>query len=316
MWHRLFRKATYLGPRGLPTAVVSGIDIALWDIKGKVTGRPVYDLLGGKVRDSVALYANGWFATLDGHRACATPEDYAAAAQRVVARGHVAIKLDPFHEMVPYHTGYLGGQLTAAGEAFGVACVAAIREAVGRRSTSSSTPTATTTYRRPSASPGGSSPTGSAGSRSRRRRRAWRRFGPCVSRSRGPSAWGTALHAVGLPAVLAGRLTDYVMPDVVWTGGISELMRIAALAETYHVPVTPHNAMGPLQVIAGAHAMLAVPNFYRLEHNVANVPWYDRCLDRPLDLRGDRLHLSQRPGLGVELDPAFLQAHRARGWPA
>ena len=95
--------------------------------------------------------------------------------------------------------------------------------------------------------------------------------------------------------VLAGRLADYLMPDVVWTGGISEMMRIAALAETYHVPVTPHNAMGPLQVVAGAHAMLAVPNFYRLEHNVANVPWYNRCLDRPLDLRGDRLHLSAGP---------------------
>src|SRR5262245_29976907 len=131
MWHRLFRKAAYLGPRGLPTAVVSGIDIALWDIKGKVTGRPVYDLLGGRVRDSVPLYANGWFAALDGHPASATPEGYAAAARRVVARGHVAIKLDPFHEMVSHHTGYLSGQITSAGEEFGVACVAAIREAVG-----------------------------------------------------------------------------------------------------------------------------------------------------------------------------------------
>ena len=73
--------------------------------------------------------------------------------------------------------------------------------------------------------------------------------------------------------------------------------------------------MGPLQVVAGAHAMLAVPNFYRLEHNAANVPWYNRCLDRPLDLHGDRLRLSPSPGLGVELDPAFLEGHRARGWP-
>jgi galactonate dehydratase len=115
--------------------------------------------------------------------------------------------------------------------------------------------------------------------------------------------------------VLAERLADYLMPDVVWTGGVTEVMRIAALAETHHVPVTPHNAMGPLQVVAGAHAMLAVPNFYRLEHNVANVPWYDGCLDSPLDLRGDQLHMAPRPGLGVELDPAYLRAHRARGWP-
>src|SRR5579859_5201835 len=76
IWHRLYRKATYLGPRGLPTAIISGIDIALWDIKGKSLGRPIYDLLGGPMRDSIRLYANGWFS------GCWTPEQYAEAAQR------------------------------------------------------------------------------------------------------------------------------------------------------------------------------------------------------------------------------------------
>jgi L-alanine-DL-glutamate epimerase-like enolase superfamily enzyme len=64
MWHRIFRKAAYPGPRGLPTAVVSCLDIALWDIKGKVTGRPIYDLFGGKVRPSIPISANGWFSRL------------------------------------------------------------------------------------------------------------------------------------------------------------------------------------------------------------------------------------------------------------
>jgi galactonate dehydratase len=317
MWHRLFRKATYLGPRGLPTAVVSGIDIALWDIKGKVAGQPVYDLLGGKVRDSVPLYANGWFAALDGQPACATPEDYAAAARRIVGRGHRAVKLDPFHEMVPYHTGYLAGQISAAGEAFGVACVAAIRDAVGPEVEilidahgHYNVPTAVRLARRLEPYRIGwlEEPTPPESLEALRAVREQVSVPICVG-ERLYTRWDF------LP-VLAGRLADYLMPDVVWTGGISEVMRIAALAETYHVPVTPHNAMGPLQIVAGAHAMLAVPNFYRLEHNVANVPWYDACLDRPLDLRGDRLHLSQRPGLGVELDPGFLRAHRARGWPS
>ena len=100
LWHTLFRKAAYLGPRGLPTAIISGIDIALWDIKGKALNRPVYDLLGGSVRPAVPLYANAWFP------GCETPEQYAEAARRVVATGHTAIKLDPFLEMRPLHTAY------------------------------------------------------------------------------------------------------------------------------------------------------------------------------------------------------------------
>jgi galactonate dehydratase len=314
MWHRLFRKAAYLGPRGLPTAVVSGIDIALWDIKGKVAGRPVYDLLGGRVRDSVPLYANGWFAATDGHPACVTPDDYAGAARRVVARGHTAIKLDPFHEMVPYHTGYLAGQVSPAGEELGIACVAAVREAVGHgvevlidAHGHYNVPTAVRLARRLEPYRIGwlEEPTPPESLDALRAVREQVSV-PISVGERLYTRWDFA-------PVLAGRLADYLMPDVVWTGGISEVMRIAALAETYHVPISPHNAMGPLQVVAGAHAMLAVPNFYRLEHNVSNVSWYNRCLDRPLDLRGDQLHVSPSPGLGVDLDPDFLRAHRAAG---
>jgi len=110
------------------------------------------------------------------------------------------------------------------------------------------------------------------------------------------------------------RLADYVMPDVVWTGGISELLRIASLAEVYHVPVSPHNAMGPLQVLAGAHAMMTIPNFYRLEHSLASIPSYQACLTRPLLLDGESLILPDRPGLGHDLDLDFVRGHLVRGW--
>ena len=66
--------------------------------------------------------------------------------------------------------------------------------------------------------------------------------------------------------------------------------------------------MGPLQLLAGAHTMMTVPNLYRLEHNVANQGKYNTFIDHKLDFRGDQLYLSERPGLGVDLDAELLKA--------
>ena len=65
--------------------------------------------------------------------------------------------------------------------------------------------------------------------------------------------------------ILENHLTDYLMPDVTWTGGISELKKIATLAEAFYIPISPHDASGPINVVAGAHVMMSTPNFYRLE---------------------------------------------------
>lgn len=309
LWHRLYRKATYLGPRGLPTAVISGIDIALWDIKGKALGRPVYDLLGGPMRDSIRLYANGWFP------GCSTPEQYAEAAKRTVAAGHTALKCDPFLEMLPYHTGYVTGQISPAGEEQGVAIVAAMREAVGP--SVEILVDAHGHYNVPTAV--------RIAKRLEPYRIGW--FEEPVP-PESPQALRAVREQVHVPICVGERLytrqdflpifehllADYVMPDVVWTGGISELLRIASLAEVYHVPVSPHNAMGPLQVLAGAHAMLTIPNFYRLEHSVASIPSYQACLTQPLLFEGESLELSVRPGLGHDLALDFLRGHLVKGW--
>ena len=81
LWHKLYRRYTYMGSRGLPTSAISGIDIALWDIKGKALGKPIYDLLGGSFRDEVRLYANGYFA------GCTTPESMARRRRGLRSRG-------------------------------------------------------------------------------------------------------------------------------------------------------------------------------------------------------------------------------------
>ena len=87
--------------------------MALWDIKGKATGRPVFDLLGGKFRNPVRLYANGWF------RGARTPDEYAAAAKAMVALGNTASEHDPFQEMQPFHSMYQDGQISHEGEQLG-----------------------------------------------------------------------------------------------------------------------------------------------------------------------------------------------------
>ena len=98
--------------------------------------------------------------------------------------------------------------------------------------------------------------------------------------------------------VLEQRLADFIMPDVTWTGGISELKKIATLAEAYYVPVSPHDASGPINVLAGAHVMLTVPNFYRLETTRSRMDFYNAFIDTPLDVRQGHLHVPEKPGLG------------------
>ena len=114
--------------------------------------------------------------------------------------------------------------------------------------------------------------------------------------------------------VLQNRLADYLMPDVCWTGGISELKKISSMAETYYIPISPHDAAGPIQIMAGAQTMMTVPNFYRLEMVSRWLPAYSLAIDPPLDIRSGVLYPSDRPGLGVDLKMDYIQAHIDPGW--
>jgi galactonate dehydratase len=106
--------------------------------------------------------------------------------------------------------------------------------------------------------------------------------------------------------ILDGQLANYLMPDVIRTGGISELKKISTMAEAYYVPVAPHDATGPVTMIAGAQVMMTVPNFYRLEIAYSELPLYNEALTPPLDVRGGYFYVSDRPGLGHDLNPAYL----------
>src|SRR5262245_15613607 len=299
-----------MGTRGATTCVVSGIDIALWDIRGQALGLPIYDLLGGPVRQEISLYTHFPYRP--------EPEEAAAEALVPVRAGYAAIKTDPFfEEMGGKGTAYLDGQISARGEQRGVDIVAAIREAVGPEvevlidaHALYNVPTAVRLAQRlaPYSITWFEEPVPPESYHALRQVRDQVPTRLCV---------GERLHTrFEFVPVFEHRLADFVMPDVTWTGGITELKKIATMAEAYYVPVSPHDASGPIHVLAGAHVMLTVPNFYKLETTRSRMDFYDAFIDTPLDVRDGHLHVPDRPGLGLNLNLDFLRAHAEPGWGA
>ena len=300
-WNKVFRAFTYMGTRGAVSNVVSAIDIALWDIRGKQLGLPIYELLGGPVRDSIALYThpNGGTA----------PEEIAGHCKAIAETGHTALKTDPFPLCPEEARGYLSGQMDAAGEQHGVDVIAAIREAVGpdveilidchgRFDVATAIRLA-----------GRLAPYNIGWFEEPVPVESYHALRQVRSNVSVPICVGERLHTrYEFVPILEGELADYLMPDVTWTGGISELKKISTMAEAYYVPVSPHDASGPINVLAGAHVMMTVPNFYKLETMRAKLNAYDVLMDHPLDIREGHLYLSNRPGLGIEMDVEYLRS--------
>ena len=125
-----------------------------------------------------------------------------------------------------------------------------------------------------------------------------------------PISWGERGHTKwDFVPILENKLADYIMPDVTWTGGITELKKISALCEAYYIPVSPHDAAGPINVVAGAHVMMTVPNFYKLETSEWNLNKYSPLIDVPLDNSNGSLKLPNKPGLGYEMNREYLEAN-------
>ena len=128
LWHRTFRAFTYMGSRGAASHVVSGVDIALWDLVGKVRNAPVYELLGGPVRDDILIY------THPDQSKFTSKEGVIEEIRKIVDSGHTGIKFDPFphYEGTSGHAhGYLDGQLSKKGEREAAELTALIRETAG-----------------------------------------------------------------------------------------------------------------------------------------------------------------------------------------
>ena len=308
IWQQVYRRFGTLGSRGLATTVCSGLDMALWDIKGKATGRTVYDLLGGPVRETVPIYSHvNYIDDID--RA-------AADAKAQVAEGYQALKLDPFSpEMGKKHRRYIDGKISPAGVNYAEKLMGAVRDAIGPDTElmidahgNFDVPTAIMLC-----------------NRMLQFDLTWFEE-PCQPDS--DDALRQVHENTAMPLcvgerkytrfdflpVLRDHLVNYIMPDICWTGGITELKKIAILAESFYVPVSPHDASGPLNVLCGAQTMITVPNCYRVEMSKHSIENYNKCLATPLDIKNGVLTLPKKPGLGVELNLDFIKGHPDPEW--
>jgi len=308
VWTKLYRDLNWVGQAGPVLSAISAIDIALWDIAGKRAGMPIYEMLGGAYRHQIKLYANYWFLG-DG-----TAQDYARQACVMKARGFSACKMDPFA-----HTNYWYGEdlsanlgLTEEQKRLALERLLAVQEALGP-----DFPIAIETHAILSA------PT--AVEMAHRIKDAginclWYEepagpeFPDVIAEIKRqiqlPVCVGERLHSRFMcRPILERHAADILMPDITRCGGISEMRKIANLAECFNVPIAPHNPNGPISTIAAAHVMASVPNFFLQEYMFTDVAWRDTVLDKPLPVRDGIFHLGSEPGLGFDLVEEELEHH-------
>lgn len=309
IWTMLYRDLNWIGPYGASLCGISGLDMALLDLKGKVLGVPCYELLGGAYRKEILLYANYWFVG-----GAHSPEDYAKQALTVKKAGFTGLKFDPFA-----HTNYFYGEnlstnlaLTPAEQDRAYDVSKAVRDAVGpefeimietHAMLNTQVLLAMAERLKPLRMTWYEEPVGPENAETLTAIR--NRLDPAI-----PICVGERHYTRhGFRPVLEKHLCDVIMPDVTRCGGPSELKRIATMAEAFNTPVAPHNPNGPLSTLASAHVCASIPNFFRQEIMFTDVPWRDETIDRPLDIQNGHLVLSDRPGLGVDLVETVMEAH-------
>ena len=294
-WHDIYRDAYWRGGAVLMSAL-SAVEMALWDILGKSLGVPVYQLLGGRANDKVRIYVNGWFS------GAKKPEEFAACAKAAMERGVTALKWDPFGKA--YLT-LSGAELDNA-----LACVAAVREAVGNR-----VDLLIEGHGRFDV------PTGIRIAKELEQfRPLWfeepvppdnlEALKAVRDKSPVPISAGERLYTLkSFKDLFEMRAADYIQPDISHAGGIMELKKIAAVADTYYIPFAPHNPSGPVANAATLQLAACCPNFNILEIMYSDVTWRADVTDEDLHYEDGYIIIPDKPGLGIELNEEACLAH-------
>lgn len=285
--------------RGLARSAVSALEHCLWDLIGKATGQPVYQLLGGALRDRIELYAN-----INRSSDPRTPEGFAYMAKRAIDVGFSAIKLAPFDEMPKQPSDDAD---TREGARHGLACAQAVRDAIG-----SQNKLMIDVHSRFTVQQGLAllpqferldlywleEVTAEAGLAD---------LATIKRAARMKTAGGEAMFGMeAFYRYVQAQVADILMPDVKLCGGILELKKISAIAEAAGLLVSPHGPASPVGDLAAAHVMATVPNFTMLEHAFGEVPWRAELLSPAEDVADGAQRLSSRPGFGAELNDKIL----------
>ncbi len=282
LWYRMYSAMRERGHQtGFYPDALAAVDIALWDIKGKATGLPVYKLLGGAFRDRVPVY-NGVSAT--------TPAEAAAEAKSHAEAGYGGVKL------------HIRGSVPETAEV-----AEAVRDAVGP---GVKIMVDVHTYHSVSSAI-------ALGRRLEAIDATWLEsplvpedIGGLVELSRAldvpvaSSEWTRTRW--DLREAFERRALDIVMPDIGRTG-LTEGMAIATLADTYNIPVAPHIGGGGIfSIIASIHYSAAIPNFFIMEHNRHAYPLRGRIAIGQPEVVDGAFPLPDRPGLGIEISDETL----------
>ena len=294
-WLNMFRLSDHAGYGGAELRAISAIDMALWDIKGQAAGVPVYELLGGAVRKKIRVYATG-----------APFVGAGDLARELIDDGMIAMKMGPTISVAtPSEGQYLSSKdLDLALQPF-----RDVRDAVGDGIKIANDghgkwalPVAIQFAK-------AMEPLDIM----------WQEdLMPLLN----PDALRKLQDATNTPVCISERLltrwqlrefiengsAQIVMPDLIWTGGISETHRIAVMASAHQVPVAPHDATGPVNIFACAHICMNSPNAMIMEHVRPYLyGWYGDFVDPLPPIEHGWLSAPQNPGIGTRLRPEVLE---------
>ena len=290
-WQQAYRNCYFQGGPVI-TSALAALEMALWDIKGKDLGVPVFQLLGGKVRDSIPCYANAWFSPAK------TPDEFAAKAEKAVGLGYTGLKWDPF--------GSAWQTLDEAQLNKALVCVAAVRAAVGadvmlliEGHGRFDVPTAIR-----------------IGRKLEEYDIHWfeeplppNNFDGLVQVRQSIKvavAAGERIYSRHqFHTFLTLGAADYAQPDVSHVG-LGELRKMAAMAEACHLPICPHNPSGPVANAATLQVAACTPNFYLLETMATDVPNRKHIASENLYFENGCMSIPDVPGLGVDIDESEI----------